>query len=104
MKTKQFAELWVQVESMPDNEVEAIAAIIDELHRARGLYPEWPTDAVHAAAVMAEEAGETVKAALDFHYKGEQPLHKQHMKDEATQTGAMAIRVLLGVENYAVNR
>jgi NTP pyrophosphatase (non-canonical NTP hydrolase) len=67
--------------------------IFAELKRAEAKFPGWPADPVHGAAILAEEAGELVKAALDFYYgrhDGVDPMEK-----EAAQTGAMALRFLI---------
>lgn len=37
---------------------------------ARQHHPAWPRDVVHASAIVAEEAGELVQAALEAHYEG----------------------------------
>ena len=69
-------------------------AILTELKRARGLHPKWPIDRVHQVAIMAEEAGEALRAALN---------HQDHggdiaeLKKELIQTGAMVLRVLLNL-------
>lgn len=76
---------------------DAINLIIDELERATLAWPEWPTDPVHAAAVLAEEAGEVVQAALEFVY---QDGDREPMGIEATQVGAMAIRFLMSFGKY----
>ncbi|MGW8257953.1 MAG: hypothetical protein ACWGMZ_10745, partial [Thermoguttaceae bacterium] len=68
--------------------------ISDELKRAKAKWPGWPTDPVHAAAIVAEEAGELVQAALQCTYEGS---HSQKMVDEAIQVAAMAIRFLEGI-------
>ena len=70
---------------------EAIILILDELAKAEKKFPSWPEDQIHAAAILAEEAGETIKAALDFE---SQRGSLEELKKEAVQTGAMAIRVL----------
>jgi hypothetical protein len=70
---------------------EAIKMVLDELDRAKGLYPQWPADEVHRAAIVMEEAGELVQASLQKRYephKGGNPIK------EAVQTAAMAIRFL----------
>ena len=61
------------------------------------MYPEWPKDRVHGAAICVEEAGELIQAALD-HVKPELN-HKEgdtveRMWREAVQTAAMAIRFM----------
>jgi len=45
-----------------------IKLIKNELKRARRLYPKYPTDCIHRAAIIAEEAGELVQAANDHRY------------------------------------
>lgn len=73
---------------------EAVNLILQELERAENLWPDWPNDKVHAAAVVAEEAGELVQACLDHHYK---KFNYNNIKTEAIQTGAMAVRFLINL-------
>lgn len=70
-----------------------IGHVDEELERARDLYPEWPEDIVHQAAIVAEEAGEVVRAALNHHYHG---APKVDIRDELIQTAAMCFRMLEG--------
>ena len=65
-----------------------------EMKRAERKFPGWPTDPIHAAAVLQEEAGELVQAALQFTYEGGS---LESMRNEAVQVGAMALRFLLNV-------
>lgn len=69
-----------------------VVAILLELESATTKHPEWPEDKVHAAAILAEESGELVRAALQFTYENGRyyDMHK-----EAIQTGAMCLRFLL---------
>lgn len=76
---------------------EAIQAILEEVKRASRKFPEWPTDPIHAAAVVGEEAGELTQAALQFTYENGNDLA---MLQEAIQTGAMAVRFLMSLEKY----
>jgi hypothetical protein len=62
-----------------------------ELERARGIYPAWPDDIVHAVSIVAEESGEAVQSALNYYYHGDS-LDK--LQTELIQTAAMCIRVL----------
>lgn len=69
--------------------------IAEEVVRARGLHPDWPGDVIHGAAIIAEEAGETVKAALDYRYHhGESDEAYDHIMTETIQTAATCVRML----------
>lgn len=65
--------------------------IIKEIERAEELHPNWPTDIIHAAAIVNEESGELIRAALNHHYFGES---KEEIRKEAIQTAATCIRLL----------
>lgn len=88
-----------------------VVAITSELEAAKEKFPGWPTDRgpdfdtpiqvireklchdfIEAAAIVAEESGELIRAALQFHNEDGQyyAMHK-----EAIQTGAMALRFLV---------
>jgi hydroxypyruvate isomerase len=72
----------------------AIHIIFEELKKAEIKFPGWPVDPVHGAGIMAEEAGEAVRAALDLYYgRG----CKGDLIKEIAQTGAMAIRFLIAM-------
>jgi hypothetical protein len=62
-----------------------------ELARAKTKWPGWPDDIVHCASIMVEEAGESLKAALQYYYESGDI---QEFIDETVQTGAMAHRIL----------
>lgn len=66
--------------------------IFCELRRAETKHPGWPSDPVHAAAVVAEESGELVKAAMEYYFEDKAP---SLMYNEAVETAAMAIRFLV---------
>ncbi len=84
------------------NKEQIIAAILGELDRAETLHPTWVKDAVHAAAILTEEAGELQKEANEFHFdkKCNRASKRQKMRTEAIQSGAMAIRFLLHLDEY----
>jgi hypothetical protein len=72
----------------------AIREIGYEFEAAERNSPTFPTDPIHAAAKLQEEAGELVQAALKFTYeKGS----LEAMQKEVVQTGAMALRFLLNL-------
>ncbi|HPS93123.1 MAG TPA: hypothetical protein PK600_01500 [Deltaproteobacteria bacterium] len=72
----------------------SIDLIFEELRKAELKFPGWPDDPVHGAAIMMEEAGETIQAALNLYYKRGQ---KEQLITEVAQTGAMAIRLLISL-------
>jgi hypothetical protein len=72
-------------------ETQAVDLILAELARARKKHPKWPADKIHQAAIVAEEAGELVQAALDAQYEG--GFHGL-IDTEAVHTAATAIRLL----------
>lgn len=80
---------------------EVISEIVKELNQAEQKHPLWPTDPLHALAVVQEEVGELNKEILQFTYEAE--AHKSSriaIKAEAVQAAAMALRFLLGLPNY----
>ena len=86
---------------MSNRETATIRDIADELCRAIKKWPGWPTDPIHAAAIVSEESGELVRAANRFTYEG---ADLSEMKKEAVQVGAMAMRFLAGLEEYERQR
>ena len=76
-----------------------IKEIKEELSRATAKYPLWPTDPIHALAVLGEEYGELTQAVLNMSYENGKSSH-EHVREEAIQTAAMAIRFLLSLDMY----
>jgi hypothetical protein len=65
--------------------------IFKELDRARIKFPTWPSDIVHAAAIICEESGELIRAAIqNFAEDGS----LEDCDKEAIQTAAMCLRFL----------
>jgi len=89
---RQIADLKQQLEA-----ASGLQLIIEELARARAKFPWWPKDPIHAAAIVAEEAGELVKDALQMVYEPDKP---HNIAKEAIQTAAMALRFLLSINDY----
>jgi NTP pyrophosphatase (non-canonical NTP hydrolase) len=73
---------------------DTIDLIMHELRMAEKKHPGWPDDPIHGVAIMIEEAGEAMQAALDLHYRNA-PV--ADLRKELAQTGAMAIRALLNL-------
>jgi hypothetical protein len=77
----------------------AVSEILAELGRAVEKYPSWPTDPLHALAVLGEEFGELTKATLQCVYEpGESG--RADVRAEAVQTAAMALRFVLSLDDY----
>ena len=66
-----------------------------ELNQAEEALPNWPKDDVKAAAVVAEESRELVKAVLDHEEKN---TSRYAIIIEAVQTAASAIHFLKNFE------
>jgi NTP pyrophosphatase (non-canonical NTP hydrolase) len=82
---------------------ESVRAVLAELDRATRKFPTWPTDPLHAVAVLGEEAGELTKAVLQAVYEP----HKSTPEDvatEAIQTAAMALRFIDSLPRYVYAR
>lgn len=62
--------------------------ITAEVNRAKEKHPNWPGDTIHAAAIVCEESGELIRAALQHKYEGG---NIEEMRKEAIQTSATCI-------------
>lgn len=84
-------------------EVRGLSSVLAELERATRKFPTWPTDPLHAVAVVGEESGELVKAVLQAVYEP----HKSttgEVRIEAIQTAAMALRFIGNLDRYQYTR
>lgn len=73
--------------------------VVAEVGRATRKFPTWPTDPLHALAVLGEEYGELNKAMLQLTYEP----HKTSaadVREEAIQTAAMALRLVMSLDRY----
>lgn len=74
-----------------EKEKQAFSFVLSELRKAEQKHPTWPEDIVHAVAIMGEEAGESIQAALNYYYHGGDI---ELLKKELGHTGAVVIRCL----------
>ena len=79
----------------------ALVKLAVELASAERKHPSWPTDIVHRAAIISEEAGEVTKAALHLTYEG--AMNPTELLKEVTQTGATCLRFLIQESTMTVN-
>ena len=74
-----------------DNLPPVFREVLDEAARASKKFPSWPTDPLHALAVLGEEFGELTKEALQLTYEPHKTT-KENFRKEAIQCAAMAFR------------
>lgn len=74
---------------------EILHAVLDEIERAKAKFPEWPTCIIQSAAIVGEESGELIRAAIQCTYEGG---NESECKKEAVQTACTAFRFLEAVE------
>ena len=78
----------------------ALAQIFPEVERAEKLHPDWPTNPIHQAAIVTEEAGELLQASLNHNeHKGS----KKAMITEAIHTAATVIRFLKNINEESTD-
>ncbi len=68
-----------------------IEEVSRELARAKAKHPEWPEDDIHRMAILMEEAGEALQAAMNRRYHGGS---FEKVREEVIQTLAMGFRWL----------
>lgn len=73
--------------------------VMDEIERATRKFPTWPTDPLHAVAVLGEEFGELTKAVLQTIYEPHK-VQEGELRTEAIQTAAMSLRFLASMDRY----
>jgi NTP pyrophosphatase (non-canonical NTP hydrolase) len=85
------------------NTEDTIQDVRVELKRATAKFPMWPTDPLHALAIIGEEFGELTKAVLQHTYEPDKGVTRADIREEAIQTAAMAMRwaTSLSVYEYA---
>ncbi len=75
------------------------ALVMEEVARATSKFPTWPTDPLHAVAVLGEEFGELTKAVLQTTYEPHK-VAEGELRMEAIQTAAMSLRFLASLGTY----
>ena len=83
-----------------DNVDKIIEEVKKELSRAMEKFPTWPTDPLHALAILNEEVGELQQAALQRVYEPHKS-DEEHVRRECTQVMAMALRFMASMNEYS---
>lgn len=78
---------------------DVLQEVVEELQNATRKFPMWPTDPLHAIAVLGEEYGELNKAVLQLVYEPDKASYGE-VRSESIQTAAMAIRFVLSLDQY----
>jgi len=77
--------------------------VVEEMTNAINKFPTWPSDPLHALAVVGEEFGELSKEVLQFTYEPEKS-DLDSIKKEAVQTVVVALRFLHSLDSYTYAR
>jgi hypothetical protein len=75
--------------------------VIQELKLARDKFPTWPNDPQHALGIVHEEVGELQKDVLQLMYEPNKGKTLEHVRAEALQVAAMALRFYFNLPKYA---
>lgn len=78
----------------------AVRVAVDELIRATNLHPHWPSDPLHAVAILAEEMGELTQKLLQATYEPKKGVTVDDIREEAVQVAAMGLRFLVNFHRY----
>lgn len=78
----------------------AMMLLASELASAERKHPRWPTDVIHRAAIVVEEAGELQQAALQLTYEGGVG---ENVNKEAIQTGATCLRFIMSRDTMTIH-
>lgn len=82
-----------------ENPADVLNAVYHELSKALAKFPTWPTDPLHALAVLGEEFGELTKDVLQMTYEPGKT-NAENVRKEAIQTAAMALRFVASLDVY----
>lgn len=93
---EELTELKEEINALPIDE-RILLLIMAELEKAEEKHPIWPKDMIHAAAIVGEESGELIRAALQFKYENGEA---KEAFTEAIQTAVTSIRFLKNYHTY----
>lgn len=73
--------------------------VVAELGKALRKFPTWPTDPLHALAVLGEEYGELNKAMLQLVYEPHKTSASE-VRTKAIQTAAITLHLIINLNTY----
>ena len=73
--------------------------VLKEIERAMSKCPPWPTDPLHAVAVVGEEFGELMKAVVEHTYEPQKST-REDVRTEAMQLACVALRFVMSLDRY----
>lgn len=97
--TVDYAQMAADMLADDNPTIITTGAVLDEIERALRKFPTWPTDPLHALAVLGEEFGELTRAALQSVYEPHK-VTSDDLRSEAVQTAAMALRFVASLDRY----
>jgi len=100
MKRGEGVQVYPPAPAVREPQPEVLQQVMTELDRATRKFPKWPTDPLHALAVLGEEFGELTKAMLQFTYEPHKKVSRTDIREEAIQTAAMALRLAMSLPLY----
>ena len=78
-------------------EINHVGEILQEYTKATIKFPTFPTDIIHAVAIVNEESGEAIRAALQYKYENGT---LEAIEKELIQTAAMCLRCLYNLPKF----
>ena len=71
-----------------------------EVRRDQEIHPAWPSDPLHALAILGKEFGELTQAMVQYTYERDKISSPAVVAEKALQTAAMALRLMLHLDDY----
>ena len=98
LKFKRPPVQFYDSEILTDRSIETCQSeILKELQAALIHHPKFPIDPVQMLAIVNEEGGEAIQAAIDFDWNRHSDIGV--IQHELTQTAAMCIRTILALQH-----
>lgn len=90
----------LEARSKVESPDKVVSDVLAEVAKARRKFPMWPSDPLHAVAIIGEEFGELTQALLQANYEPHRGDDLESIREEAIQLSAMTLRFLYSFEFY----